>query len=674
MLAAARRMAVRSAVLAVLTAVAWPPAASGHHGGDVTIVRERDGVRVEVRTRVRSAPRVTVGPRKQPFELASDEPLEISPDALSQGVRVEVLNNRTVGLRLDVRLGDLSGPPGGQSIGEQALGLVPRAPKKLELPAAGSAVIAIGPAAAKLPPGDYRGWLSVSEPASDTVVRRAVALTVPGPTGKLAPKPGADKLTMVATRRWPWESDDMSLRGNELPLDLPAGTKEDQVAVPAGALGYLTGSSGSAAVLWDHVDQVAGRLTANLKLSGLDGSATYAGSIQLLTEPDDAGKVEVELSATDMVLWPIIALLIGIALALWVKRWVNVGRVAASLTERLAEIVATFRGADRDAADWTAGKPYAGYTIKGWFDGEAAALAAKLDNLGGITGLDKAAYDDVTERLGHMRDVAVTWSDFAEQLLDLDQKLAALPRNDAGALPAVHGALAPLLVGEVLADYEAYTARRQEVAEANLLLGSWLELHQLLVRYRAWAEAIAAQPGEPPPELEAANANLDEVRDELWTATTAADLQSWSTEDNLLAAEEALAGLGVPAGAPEIGDAAPAGPPAGGIAAMGLAAAAAPAPASAAPNWPALAQRARRRHFWGDVAVALIAAAVAVVSALQTLYFGETFGGWDDYVGALVWGLATEAGLAALVLALARIGRDAPADAGTVAELAIARE
>jgi hypothetical protein len=85
--------------------------------------------------------------------------------------------------------------------------------------------------------------------------------------------------------------------------------------------------------------------------------------------------------------------------------------------------------------------------------------------------------------------------------------------------------------------------------------------------------------------------------------------------------------------------------------------------------WKAIADRLRSRRFRLDLAIAMAALIAALVAGLNALYVGKEFGGWLDYLAALLWGITTEATLAALFAAIGRLGAPIPGSLATVPQL-----
>jgi hypothetical protein len=660
--------------LAVGSAPAGAPATGGPQPPEIRIVREHGNVRVVVRGRVDARPNVTIAPEKAPFEFADTGELAITPDDLGKGVPVEVVNNRTTGRSLRVALSGLAlvGIDGMPLPAADRAGIEPR--RRLSLPASGAATIRLGPKQLKLQPGTYPGRLTVSNRATDTVIRRALALSVPGPAAALDPTPAAKELKIGVTRWVPWAESGQILKGNELPLDVPAGTTADGLAPAEDAvLGYVTGRGGAAAITWSKETAAVadGKGTvAKLGVASLESSEDFSGTIDLLPDDPDAGEVAVEVTATDSILWAAAALLAGILTALAIKRWINVGRVAAGFGERLTDAVRTFRRAEAEVAKDHAGQPYGAYTVSQPFYNEANALKNEIDELRTSLWLDSGKHDDITARLGKLRGVADTWKRFGDALPTLAESVARLPIDDEGKWPGVRESTSPLLQGGPLASFADYDNTRLKVNEATMLLVSWHALHDQLVAAQKLAEQIKQKnpTGVKKARLEAANAKLDGVRHTLWTAKDADALSDLNAETNLNQAQQALAELtGLlklppPHGA-EWHPATSGG--AGSVAAAVAATNPVQAPEVAQIDWEAEAKRFRKHRLSGDLLVAGFAAIAGLITGLNELYFGDTFGGLD-YVAALLWGFGAETALAGLVAALDRLG----APPGTAAQRA----
>ena len=152
-------------------------------------------------------------------------------------------------------------------------------------------------------------------------------------------------MSIALTRGLPFSDAVLKLDGNEVPLRVPPETTDSQLNLtPHKPLGFATAEGGLVAISWDgELETLADgkAVAAQLQIGDLDGPGDYKGKINLLGT-DEKGIVEVSVSATDFIAWPILALLLGIGLAFFVKRWTNVRRVGAELDESLASIVADF--------------------------------------------------------------------------------------------------------------------------------------------------------------------------------------------------------------------------------------------------------------------------------------------------------------------------------------------
>ncbi|HEV2813017.1 MAG TPA: hypothetical protein VGW10_07190, partial [Solirubrobacteraceae bacterium] len=421
----------------------------------------------------------------------------------------------------------------------------------------------------------------------------------------------------------------------------------------------------------------SGAVGIGLKLSGLDAIGAYTGTVNL--PPSAAGTpVALKVRRTDGVVLPAVALIIGILLALWAQRFLGLRRTVYLLQEAEAQLAQEFA---------ETGAPYRGYDIREDVEARLAATRATIDRLGGSgfatasAEVRKAAGDELTS----LRTALVAWNSLPQLLAALDGALetldalaakppAPLPPTPAGALPP------------------AFAAGARELREGGPL--TLAALVAVVAELRATVAAAAAFPAfaertsaiwSLADRLTEHERELDDRRDELveargrgagaWVQAVLADsparLAAAKVDEQLDRGFARLARL-----ADVFGDARV--EVAGVLERAARAAATDRAPDFAEADAEAVAEgieeieetpeeaedrgtqiRLKRRS--REIGLTLVAILLALVSGLDSLYFGHEFGTPRDYLNALLWGFATKTALDAAATVIERVRGGAPA-------------
>lgn len=628
-------------------------------------------------------------PTTKPFAFADATALAITPEQLAAGLPIEIVNDSTTRHSLQVRLSDLRllGSDDKPLTDEQAL----QFEKTLELAPADSTVMTLRSApGVALKPGTYSGSLIAFEPSSDTVIRRALSITIPGGVGTQEATPATEKLTINVTRHFPWEGSGYSVDGNQLPLANSAALSPEQLSLTADQpLTFLGGDAALVAISWNGqlVSVADGHAKAlELDLADLERSGQYDGAVDLIADPEGLrGKVTISVAVTDLWLWPVLAVFLGIALAYAIKRYVNVRRVVDGLSQRLAEIVVTFDKAQTEFEAETTCKPFGAYEIKTTFHHLADDLQTQLAALRRPAGveLDTTKSNEATVNLGALKEVADSWSGFAAELVKLADLVAECdaaacdttanrPKQRLGR-PKVLAEADKLMKGGAL-DFGKYKELRADVGKRQTLLASWRSMLDSLRFYQQRIEELRKESDGKghETELAEAEAELNGVENELWSAATSEDFTRFETSKDLLGVEATLSRFVI---LPPDDDGMVAAVESltavdGGIAVPG-GVWAEPGRAEAPPvDWAALGSKLRTQRQTLDLAVTAVSLLLALVAAMTTLYIGKQFGGVSDYLGAFVWALATDGVLTVLLAAVSRFGGVNVAPAATPPELA----
>jgi len=270
-------------------------------------------------------------------------------------------------------------------------------PERLDIPAGGSRTVKVGlvtaptdaPAGAPVA-GSYT-VTAVAGPPPGTVIRRSVTV---GPTAAV---PAATAASGVSTW-WAWESTVTADGPGIIPLTSPSScTNLKPVGSP---LGYLHSDRGEIATVSAACTEQDGHAALDLDYAGLGlTGATYTGDVTF----GDA-KVSVSVRRTAGYLLPVVALLAGFAVALWI-----LGRMPLRVIKPLRQRILLLR-----AAVGTATGP--GVAVREYLDAAARAPWGNVDfwddaatQIGGIetdlSALSKAKRFSLTEDSAEVKDL-----------------------------------------------------------------------------------------------------------------------------------------------------------------------------------------------------------------------------------------------------------------------------
>jgi hypothetical protein len=637
-----------------------------------------------------------VGLLAAPIEAQSPPPIAFGDPEPSvvrwpEAITATVLNNTTETIEVNVQFSDFTDSRG--TAARSPMELLQSYPPSITLAPAGQASLtAVLNTAVPLAPGNYTASLVLVVDSHNAVLRKDVTIAVPGGTSASTLTPAVEAWTLNAIRVLPF-LDPICFRGLVFGCSLPL---VDAQGLPetSTTLGYLSNARGGGLTI-----TLRGAATdddARLGLAfdrrwGLTG--TYTGVAGFVPSELEAGTVALTVNVKDIIVWPLLCLVLGVAAARQVQRYLTVRRTSLELLQRLNTVGLTFAKLR---------KSIHGYTVAEDFHAERARLDAAIrawdrTHFGELTEGERERFaTTILKPLSALENQIEIWAQFRDKLEHLGRKLlhdarpavekAAPPSDINLEEPRFYGAGRDLLRGSKLqiAQVPALAERIDRSAE---LAGTWGELYQLSVLVR---DAISElrQPGVELSEgevemLEAARHHLNSAARDLWEAPDLDDLRRRETEHELATAQELTRRLLDPfvyyAGS-EVTDQ---------IRAMESET----DEAKAAESFPiqllgrlqplvrvyarleafrlprldwaryqSLTSDAARFDFTerallvSERTVALIALMTAAVGGLER-YFTTNFGSLADYLAVLTWGLATKAGLEVANALLSRMVR-----------------
>ncbi|MBC7911585.1 MAG: hypothetical protein H7Y30_13845 [Pyrinomonadaceae bacterium] len=245
-------------------------------------------------------------------------------------------------------------------------------------------------------------------------------------------------------------------------------------------------------------------------------------------------------------------------------------------------------------------------------------------------------------------------------LLDARKDVGEPPPGFAGQTPALLADYEGLLLGAPLT-LEQFEAKREKLGSALVAIPIWFELNDKILIDRELIREINSSEnltGEQQTLFGQAQDQLATAWDKLWRATGIDELEELkastssleSAHQTLIQLLGRLKGAGTPAESlASIMNGRIAGVSAGdsdSYRAMKEMLLKAPADDAARQEFYAAA-----RNRW-DLALALIAFAIALLTGLNTYYFDKPFGSLQDYVGLFLWGAGTKVAVDTMSAAL----------------------
>lgn len=616
-------------------------------------------------------------PKQQPnppFQFDPQGQTEFAWDDVKKGEAiVQVLNNTAEERVLSVAVSDMDFKDVDGKELETGKVLKP-ASDEIILPAGRSEPITFSVEEGVVPKeGTYSGFLHVSDSEVAihlpiTITVSAVAALAPAVLAGEPPVPLVDTWKVRYVRRVipaPGVDGLWSVSNGFLPLEIDAN-RGRAIALDQGKpLGYLTSSvEGMAAVSWVGEPQAQpdiNKLGIELAFAGLDHSGDYSGKIDLLPDDEEKGEVALTVTVTDFILWPIVAILLGILAAIYGQHRVGVNRNILKLyadeadTKRLKE-----------------GPKYKNYKIIDfeWLRGkvrDAIDALQEQHRWSTVTlGADNEAYKEIVERLSKLDEHVQAWNIFDQELEELASALDGVsatlpPRFKEVASRLLNGvslAFEQLEVeaGEPLERVRAeelFASRREKVVKATRLAGAWPGWVQRLNQAKADLENIGpGVAGELPKVVQEARFELARVETFLYEAPDLDTLENVEMERSLRMAEGLVAGLKrYP-------------PPAARVekraeerAEEVLIQPLIPYPVPGElPVEDTKRLRVIERTLWrSDWVMFWLALIGGVYTGLDALYFGQAFGTPLDYVKAVAWGLGTKTVLEVIYAAINRL-------------------
>jgi hypothetical protein len=295
-------------------------------------------------------------------------------------------------------------------------------------------------------PGTYSGTVAAVASGAPLVARATFTVTFPG-NGATTAVPISAKQTVQAVRWIPFWDRTVQIRGSWIPLKPPIAKSVAPIdlGLKAGqVLGAVAGDKGGVASVRYVGDtktlpaRVAG---IQIAASGFDGPGTYAGALQL--SPGEAGKTELTIITKDAIIWPALAIVLGIWAALWARRWRLVGRRVQIWRRRLSTARARFTAAQTDFQAKATGTRWADYNASAAFRTDASKTGRLIDRIDddSFDAIAKGREKPVQTGLERLERARRAMTQLDHRARALEGALAALPATNRPAFAATADSL-----------------------------------------------------------------------------------------------------------------------------------------------------------------------------------------------------------------------------------------
>lgn len=438
---------------------------------------------------------------------------------------------------------------------------------------------------ATVPTGSYRGDVVVRDTASKQLARRPVEVSVALPPAHptesewttevyraaLFPEWRAELgwFERGAVRCAPSRVERSALGRIFFGL---AGTciRDNVVPVPEDSLRKVAASSRSVIGVLAHTDTAwkdLGFVTwtgeqppltpdgkgrgVELDFTSFDYPGVYRGRIDLAPGAR-GGEVDVSVRVTHALLFPFLAIFLGVLLSSLLRRYLRVKRALLQLQEDTSRVMARF-GAVREEFLRSVGEtPAAGYGVEESLRARVQQLEESIRGLRrSSNALEKGneAYDRVVAELDACRKQVEEWPGFGRQLASLARALDTANAELAGEQPPGRSRTgAPegfTRAGELLRGrplrMDEVEARMAEVQKADAFVREWRRLNRRALLLKTRIRALQTGPRRPLTDGEAATLASVEKKFvgawvELWDAEDSEALGLNRTRDDLNAA------------------------------------------------------------------------------------------------------------------------------------------
>jgi hypothetical protein len=488
--------------------------------------------------------------------------------------------------------------------------LVFKDPGDIEIPTGGTASVEVGlrsGALDQLAPGQYAAELVLTGQhlTRGPPVRKTIGLSV----SSIALVPLRERIVFDGVDGVPIASapDIEGIVPLAPAADGSAVTRDEVPLEPGQPIGAVSSADGEqATVVWTGELEEASPGVSALRVRALDlrGSGIFDGTLDLQPADPDAGEVALHVRVTDMALWPLAALALGIALA-----W------ACELFVRTAPPRAK--------------KPWSRVAV----DGGRRVLGRPTGHSGGLLAPGRSAFPTLSRgEVSRVRQ-ALARIDIARRD-DVRPELPSVALPAAGVAvddrppPFLAAGLATALSDPRPADGSTTDGRSPTVERTLELLEAWPALREVI--WKLWSSLSAVDQDrltlDAREKLLSADNDLRMLVLELQTTTSARGLSVPDLEERLSSVRAQLTeALAEPPRVPGTD--------------IETSSAVVPVHFESEQMEASHREAARRRRSRLLEALAIV---ITLATGMATLYFGELFGEVEQYAAAVIWGFAVK--------------------------------
>jgi len=501
--------------------------------------------------------------------------------------------------------------------------------------------------------GSYGGIVQIKSilPVKDPIFR-AFHIAVQGP------RPALSKVSFIAWRIVPvipfwWAS-----------CQLPLAANYDSSVLPKPRIvGFLhRDPSGWASVRWTEIKQRRdGSSVALLHIDHLRSAGRYEGEINLLGIQDKTVQSSVSVTAKDFFLWPVLMICLGIYVAWKAKRYVGVMRIVWDLRKREADLGAAFQKSQQKFSDLSSGKSFVSYSVAKDISDQRVIVRSDLDTLEkvrttSLTG--NTTYGKIVKDLERLQTQIAQWPELASAAVSLDEAVntalsdiepsATVPKSQYSGNPVILKDVQKHLMGQPIPGAEIASLTK-DLLDASSLVRTWDEANQNAIAVSKDYASIAS----PGSSIATQQAQLDAIKDSLiavwthlWQGTSAGDFATGPGTDldsaiqaitRIKSNRQVIAAFGPPMVASST-------PALDHLSTFGQVASATYSIHLPADDTQRSAMLVRAIGLW-DKASVILALIIALITGLNTNYWGKPFGTFQDYAVLFLWAAGTKIGV-----------------------------
>lgn len=514
------------------------------------------------------------------------------------------------------------------------------------------------------PAGTYEGFLVVSQKEKE-IARQVVKVVVPDRLSAFQPL--VSKLNIRAYRAcplicpWWWKPEPMD---SGIPLRAPVNANRGGLSNSPLLTATTRDFAGTATIDWDgNKDSLtAPEPVLGLRVNSIPFAGKYEGSLNF--GKDSGSALAVTLNASDLVIYPLIWLAVCIWAATVAKRWLGGERQLTDWRISVLRAQEHMKPAEKAFTNTVTGTSQS-YSLHDAFTGRCQAIWAKIDelraNLLGSLETSSPAYSFVNTKVPELEGFPKAWVAFGKQLEALKQAMAKVvsgtPPLGLGPRPAVLERTDKLLQGQSLS-LEQFTAQQTQVAAQITFLDQWSELWAAVQRIHDGMETFKRQSSAyiaaHKDDVKKVNDQLNEVRAQIWLLSGEDDAANKTVAAAVQVAEEKYS---------ELLEAARFEEPlrekklhvrlfeASRFDERLMVNLLLPEEGRARPEWspPNVSSQDLQAQLTStDGALGMLSYVLAVLTGLNTLYFGKPFGTVSDYVTLTLWAFGTKVAVDAL--------------------------